>query len=297
VRVAAPGKLLLFGAYAVLEGGAAIVIAVDRYAVADDARTSESPSREVRAALGAEPAPDVDATALYEGGAKLGLGSSAAVLVASLGVRAAKRGDDLAREEVRRALFREAREAHASAQGGGSGVDVAASTWGGALSYVAFPEAEARPVTLPAGLSFIAFWSGSSARTSELVARVEALRARDARAHADAIGALKAASQAAHASLSSLPHFLAAARTMSSALATLGTLADAPIVPPAFAELATLAEREGGAFFPSGAGGGDVGVWLGAAPPSAGFLARARTLAMHPIELGMDHAGVRIRED
>jgi phosphomevalonate kinase len=277
VRVAAPGKLLLFGAYAVLDGAPAIVIAVDRYVLADGARVTSAPAREVRAAFGAEPAPEVDASALYENGSKLGLGSSAAVLVASLGVRAAKRGEDLASAGVRSALFRAARAAHASAQGGGSGVDVAASTWGGALSYLAVPAAEARPITLPAGLVFVAFWSGTSARTSDLVARVDALRSRDSRAHAAALDAIAAASKAA--------------------LAGVGRAADAPIVPAAFAQLAALAEREAGAFFPSGAGGGDVGVWLGAAPPSAGFLAHARALAMRPLELGMDHAGVRIRED
>jgi phosphomevalonate kinase len=297
VRVAAPGKLLLFGAYAVLDGAPAIVIAVDRYVLADGARVTSAPAREVRAAFGAEPAPEVDASALYENGSKLGLGSSAAVLVASLGVRAAKRGEDLASAEVRSALFRAARAAHASAQGGGSGVDVAASTWGGALSYLAVPAAEARPITLPAGLVFVAFWSGTSARTSDLVARVDALRSRDSRAHAAALDAIAAASKAAHESLSSLPRFLDAARATSTALAGVGRAADAPIVPAAFAQLAALAEREAGAFFPSGAGGGDVGVWLGAAPPSAGFLAHARALAMRPLELGMDHAGVRIRED
>jgi phosphomevalonate kinase len=123
VKVVAPGKLLLFGAYAVLEGAPAIVVAVDRCAVADGERIAASPSREVQAAFGATPAPEVDATALYEDGAKLGLGSSAAVLVASLGVRAAKRGEDLASSEVRSAIFRIAREAHAVAQGGGSGVE------------------------------------------------------------------------------------------------------------------------------------------------------------------------------
>jgi len=34
VRIIAPGKLVLTGAYAVLEGAPAIVVAVDRYAVA-----------------------------------------------------------------------------------------------------------------------------------------------------------------------------------------------------------------------------------------------------------------------
>ncbi len=297
MKVVAPGKLLLFGAYAVLEGAPAIVVSVDRYAVADPARVEPAPSREVRAAFGNAPAPHVDATALYEGGAKLGLGSSAAVLVASLGARAVARGQDLARSETRKAIFHEARAAHAAAQGGGSGVDIAASTFGGALAYVARPDPEADAITLPPGLSLVAFWSGVSARTSDLRARVEALRARDARTHAAALDALADASRAALGSLTDLPRFVAAAAATSRALASLGRVADAPVVPGAFAELATHADREDAAFYPSGAGGGDVGVWIGVAPPSPSFLERCTTLGMRVLDVGMERAGVRTRED
>jgi phosphomevalonate kinase len=299
VKVVAPGKLLLFGAYAVLEGAPAIVVSVDRYAVADPARVDPAPSREVLAAFGAEPAPLVDATALYDGAAKLGLGSSAAVLVASLGARAASRGQDLTSSATRKAIFQEARAAHAAAQGGGSGVDIAASTFGGALAYVARPEADARAdaITLPQGLSLVAFWSGVSARTSELRARVEVLRARDARTHAAALDALADASRAALGALADLPRFVAAAAANARALASLGRVADAPVVPEAFGELATLAERSDAAFYPSGAGGGDVGVWIGAAPPPPAFLERCGGLGMHRLGVGMEAAGVRTRED
>jgi len=88
VRVVAPGKLLLSGAYAVLEGAPALVMAVDRYVVADDARRG-SPSPEIAAAMPADEAPHVDASALFNGDKKLGLGSSAAGVVAALGVVAA----------------------------------------------------------------------------------------------------------------------------------------------------------------------------------------------------------------
>ena len=37
----APGKLVVSGAYSVLEGAPAIVVAVDRYAVADTSRAPE----------------------------------------------------------------------------------------------------------------------------------------------------------------------------------------------------------------------------------------------------------------
>jgi phosphomevalonate kinase len=87
--------------------------------------------------------------------------------------------------------------------------------------------------------------------------------------------------------------FVVSACEYGKALDALGRAADAPIVPPAFAELASLARDEGAAFFPSGAGGGDVAIWLAARPPSAAFVTRALDLSMHPLPLRIDRGGVR----
>jgi phosphomevalonate kinase len=272
----APGKLVLTGAYAVLDGAPAIVAAVDRYAFAD----SNEP--EV-----------VDTAALHDHrGRKLGLGSSSASLVASLAARALARGEDLRDSLVRASLFRVAREAHARAQGGGSGADVAAAVHGGVLRYtVSGRAASVRSARLPDGVVWAAFWSGASARTSDLVARVEALRARDARALREL--QTVAARAAASVDAGDARGFVSAARDYGRALDALGRAADAPIVPPAFAELAALAEGERGAFLPSGAGGGDVAVWLSTAPPPAAFVSRAEALAMSLIDVRLDSDGVR----
>jgi phosphomevalonate kinase len=87
--------------------------------------------------------------------------------------------------------------------------------------------------------------------------------------------------------------FVRAAGDYGRALHALGRAADAPVVPPAFAELAALAETDGAAFLPSGAGGGDVGIWLDLAPPSAAFVARAAALGMRALSLNVDRGGVR----
>jgi phosphomevalonate kinase len=282
VKIIAPGKLVLTGAYAVLEGAPAIVVAVDRYAVADVA----SPD-------------DVDVRALLDAsGRKLGLGSSAASMVASAAARAFARGDDLADPVTRARLFREVREAHARAQQGGSGVDVAAAVYGGALRYAldgsGGTRANLRPVQLPDGLALLAFWSGTSARTSDLVARVDVLRARSGLA----LGGLRqlAACAAAAVDAGDAPALISAARGYGRALEALGHAADAPIVPPTFAELAKQAEDDGAAFLPSGAGGGDVAVWVGpSAPPFPRFVDRARELGMSPLPFSMDRGGVRPR--
>jgi phosphomevalonate kinase len=282
MRIMAPGKLVLTGAYAVLEGAPAIVVAVDRYVLAD----APSASGEVA----------VDVRALHAPtGEKLGLGSSAASLVAAHAARALARGEDPRHATVRSQIFQEARAAHAREQGGGSGVDVAASVHGGALRYrlgaAPNPEAEVRAVELPRNLVLSPFWSGKSARTSDLLGRVNGLRARGG---ADVVfRALRAAALDAADGVGNARTFVDGAVAFGQALAALGEAADAPIFLPAFAEMAHRAEREGGAFLPSGAGGGDVAVWLGTSAPSPSFIARARELSLHPLALAVDHGGVR----
>jgi phosphomevalonate kinase len=276
VKVIAPGKLVLTGAYAVLEGAPAIVVAVDRHAVADTAAPD-----------------DVDVRALHDqDGRKLGLGSSAASMVASQGARALARGEVLTDPMVRANVFRGVREAHAHEQRGGSGVDVAAAVHGGALRYVTDgKEATLRSVELPPGLVLRAFWCGTSARTSELRARVDALRARSPLALARL--RLLAVVAATSVDIGDTRAFVRTARDYGAALDALGRAADAPIVLPAFSELAALAAEHDAAFLPSGAGGGDVAVWLDASPPPAAFVERAGSLGMRPLPLTVDRGGVR----
>ena len=299
MKVRAPGKLVLTGAYAVLEGAPALVLAIDRHAIADTSHPEPNPGIEVRAALEAMPevakAPSVDARALHDAqGQKLGLGSSAAVLVASLGALAAARGDDHAQPSVRREIFRAARAAHARSQQGGSGVDIAASVFGGLLRYQ-LPEGglppDVRAVELPRGLRMAAYWTGVPARTSELRAKVDALRARDGKAYDARMRDLADASNRA-ADAVSAQALITAARSMGAALFALGREADAPIVTLPMAELALRVVAEEAAFLPSGAGGGDCAVYLGIAPPSEAFDARARACGMTPLDLAPEPRGV-----
>jgi phosphomevalonate kinase len=278
MKVIAPGKLVLTGAYAVLDGAPAIVAAVDRYAVAS------GPTRE-----------DVDVRALHdEDGRKLGLGSSAASLVACLASVALARGEDPRSARVRTDVFRAAREAHALEQGGGSGVDIAASVFGGVLRYEIGTSGPAIvPVDLPSDVVIAGYFSGTSARTSALRARVDALKAKGTDASLFVHLCALAERAAAAVGAAEARAFVAAAGAFGDALEALGRAADAPIVLPAVAELASLARAERGAFLPSGAGGGDVVVWIGAAAPSAAFERRARALALRPLTLTIDRGGVR----
>lgn len=289
MRVFAPGKLVLTGPYAVLYGAPALVVATSRGVVASGDALADSPSPEVSAAGIA--APRVDVSQLFDGGRKLGLGASAAILVASLGLRAAERGEDLGDSSVRARVFAAARAAHAAAQGGGSGVDVAAAVYGGALLYTIRDGSPGiAEVALPSGASVHVFAARTSARTSDLRARVDALRARDAAGFGHVLAPLVAAAEAGARAVErgDAEALLAAGRATGDALAELGRAADAPIVPPSFADLARAAADEGAAFFGSGAGGGDVGVYLATHPPSRAFLGRAATLELDFLDVTLD---------
>lgn len=293
MRAFAPGKLVLTGAYAVLEGAPAIAVAVDRGALADASRAGDA-TPEVAAALGpGERAPRVEASAMFAGDRKLGLGASAAILVASLAALDARRGAALSDPTYREDLFSRARDAHARAQSGGSGVDVATSVYGGAIRYVVGRPVER--VALPAGLRVSVFACDASARTSELRAKVDRLAVGDPRAYRATMGRLiEIAEESARAlEAGEGAAFVAGLQRTARALADLGVAAGAGIVPDGFEDLEAIAASEGAAFTVSGAGGGDVAVYVGPGTPSAELVARARARNVSPVELSLDEKGVR----
>jgi phosphomevalonate kinase len=262
------------GAYSVLEGAPAIVIAVNRYVYVQSGDAH------------------VDTRELYDGESKLGLGSSSATTVARLALEVAGRGQDISDWQVRERIFRHARESHAAEQSGGSGVDIAACTFGGALKYTMAGGSTA--VKLPPAIVLKAFWSGTSARTSDLRANVSALRARDATRYAAIMGALAAAARSGATAVeaSDPAALVAAANATMEGLTALGSAAGAPIVPESFARVGDHAREERAAFLPSGAGGGDIGLFVGERPPSAAFLQMIREGGFVPLDLEIDARGV-----
>ena len=207
VAVFAPGKLFVIGEYAVLQGERALVAAVDSgIECRVEPRTAGwqivAPDLGVDAMLGRGPldpratllarAVDVGARAFAgvepkrvtvrgrgEGvGKKVGLGGSAASVVAILGALAAAAGENPANEEVRRTLFDLALSVHRDHQNGrGSGADVAASVYGGWIDYSI---AEGRPqvgrAAVPAGLHLAAAWSGLSSDTATGIESFDRMR-------------------------------------------------------------------------------------------------------------------------
>ncbi len=307
----APGKLIIMGEYAVRHGAPCVVTAVDRRvrarlepaAVFSVAAAGEAPSAfdvvegrarfradvtlvararlelaaQLIAAAGVPPvAATIDSAPLQsEIGEKLGLGSSGAVCVA---LAAAIAGST--RQLDPRRLFEQADRAHRAVHARtGSGVDIAASAWGGTLVFEkrrdGAPEVE--PLALPAELGVAVLWTKRSADTARLLEAVDALPEAKHSAHHQRLGSL-AQDGVRTLRAGDVPGFLEVAGAFAAALAELGADSGADIVSAPHRELGALVARAGGVYKPSGAGGGDVGIAFVAGGAEAA-LALRRTLS------------------
>jgi phosphomevalonate kinase len=273
--VIAPGKLVVLGEYAVVDGAPALVAAVNRgVACAWDPgeglaiSTPTGDDRFVRSALLEADAPGgtwrfTDWNPLPSA-TKVGLGGSAAAVVAATLAARLARGDTPTRE----ALFRCAVRVHRAVQGSGSGIDVAASTYGGLCRFEV--DRVTRLPAVPAERLVVVF-SGTSASTGS---RVQQYRAWPDRA------AFVAESRRLVDGFATDP--VAALHAGGALLRAMARQAGISYWTPAIDALVSLARTHGGAAKPSGAGGGDIVVALfpdpeaaeayGAAAAGAGFL-------------------------
>jgi phosphomevalonate kinase len=76
-------------------------------------------------------------------------------------------------------------------------------------------------------------------------------------------------------------------------LARLGDAAGAPIVTPSVAKLGEHASRQSAVVLPSGAGGGDITLFVGPEPPSAELLALRDRLGHERLDLRLEARGVQ----
>ena len=286
---------MLSGAYAVLSGAPALVVAVDRYALADSAKPATFLAPEVSAAIGDRPAPWFDAEQLREDGKKLGLGSSAAILVASLAALELDADPGLSDEALCARVYERALVAHRAAQGGGSGVDVAASAHGGVLAARRTPGGlELSALRLPRGLCFEVWACSVAASTAAFLSRIADFAARDPEAHRARIAAQAEAAELAlqAAERDDAPGFVRAIARQVTTLSELGEAAGADIVTSELRELALVAAAHGAAFLPAGAGGGDVAYYVGTGQPPAELGERARALGLSRVALHLGARGV-----
>jgi len=267
----APGKLVVMGEYAVLLGHAGVVGAVDVYAKAtrtvgrgrlrmdtggllqacidealDTGVIDEAPHEAI----------DVDTNAFVDAaGRKLGVGSSAAAAVVFLRVLCPTLDTD--------GLHALAQRAHRRfQQGKGSGIDVAASVYGGLVQFRRHSDiaddVSASPLVMrlaDAHVTALVAWSGKSQDTRTFVGAVQQTTT--------ATPSLTAMAEATQAFLAALAAHDGAAVIDAvdrgrRALVFLGDACGIDIVSAPHAAIADIARAHGGTAKPSGAGGGDV---------------------------------------
>ncbi len=307
--VSAPGKMMVAGEYAVLEGAEAVVAAVDRRAFASlesGVVPAGTLSPEAAASLAEaekrigmlKSGVTLDVSQMRQSGLKLGLGSSAAGAAAVAGLVYAAHGRDLARLDVQREVLDAAFSGHRAVAPKGSGADVAAAVHGGFVRFRRLGDAiETHPLDWPEGLSARVVWTGQEARTSAFLSCVEALAKRDPGRHRGVMAALGAEADRFVSALlaGDLVGVVEATGAYGVAMGELGEAAGIEIVTDTLARVANLARQAGGAAKPSGAGGGDVALAIFAEPQAAERFERLcgeADLRVLSIELGAP--GVRV---
>lgn len=213
-------------------------------------------------------------------GKKYGLGSSAAVTVAT--VKALCKFYHLPVDNDR--IFKLAAIAHFAVQGNGSLGDVAASVYGGWIAYHSFdrqwlaeqrkfldlttllnlpwPNLKIESLTAPANLALVIGWTGKPASTSQLVDKISVFKARQQAKYQEFLNASRNCIQRMidgfHAG--SLEMIQSEIRYNRSLLQELAKLSGVQIETPVLRHLCQIAEQFGGAAKTSGAGGGDCGI-------------------------------------
>ncbi|QQR90901.1 MAG: hypothetical protein IPJ88_03985 [Myxococcales bacterium] len=282
IRVSAPGKLMVVGEYSVLEGGEALVAAVSRRLYASYspfAGNGSGPEGSVsgkseklgpetmlsrdlaREKLGAEPGHlTMDSSAFYSGHQKLGFGSSAAAATAATSAVFAEHGYDLNQIQSKEAVFDLAYQGHRAVAAQGSGADVAASVFGGVLRFKKDAETINTQASQISGLLHSSvIWTQQSARTSDFISGINALKQDKPDLYYSCINKIKHCAQTfiQASEANEAQESLLAYAEHHKAMSQLGSAAQLAVVTETINTIVSLAESHHGACKASGAGGGD----------------------------------------
>jgi len=321
IEVSAPGKVVVAGEYAVLDGAPAICMAVNRRAHVSITTTdndhhsvlapgySEAVGRfttagnQIEWQAGGEDFPLLEAvwneaapavpeflTIVLDSNdfvdavtsTKLGIGSSAALTVALTAAFNAITEDDIN-------VLGVATDAHRRFQlGSGSGVDIACSFAGGIIEYH-LGEEQTRSLAWPDGLAFTLLWSGVAANTHQKLQQLARAEAGQARADL----AIASVRVAASWSDGDPVEILQQLRDYTEALRKFDVDHRLGIFDAGHAELADAAASAGLVYKPCGAGGGDLGIVLGNnASDIATFVDTAEAHSFRQLDMTIDETGI-----
>ena len=323
VAASAPGKVILAGEYAVLDGAPAICMAVDRRArvtistSGEDHHIVNAPgfsddcgrfidrdgelewiaagegfallddvwrTSNARSRTGLSLQLDSSEFLDAASGSKIGIGSSAALAVALAAALYEILDTDFDATSV-------AFAAHRQFQNGlGSGVDVACSCAGGLVEYCMGVTA-VKKIAWPDGLAYAVLWSGVPVSTGRKLRRLEEHVAKPSRA-ALVAAAKRLADAWCSASTSAI---LDQYRDYTRVLRKFSIDHELGIFDAGHAELAAAADAAGLVYKPCGAGGCDIGVVLGDdAVAIEAFVDKSLPQNFNLLNMNIDPDGVRV---
>jgi phosphomevalonate kinase len=205
---------------------------------------------------------------------KFGFGSSAALTVSLLKAFYQLAGFDIKKSAVTDDLFRAALQTHKKAQQNiGSGIDIAASSYGKVLQYTSGYDSSDKhliPEILDEwpGLPGLIVFSGKSESTGKMVFGVNQLKLQKPDKYKELMAQLDKTAREGLAAYKSknLFVFMNAVKTYYAQMNLLGKSSKMPIVSDIHQKIARIVHRNAGAYKPSGAGSGDIGIAFAESP-------------------------------